>query len=734
MNALDTSAYYNPKNKNAIFNFFADTLKENGTSVFRVKVNNYNNNIPVNYSMLNKKRIFCIPAKAFSHINFKNKDTTHKIKKMELENACISLPSNELKWAFEFVPQNKILKVYIPDSDVYKKNHLSINDFNYGNNLFFMDYDLSFLSKETNNVTSNDTRLWYKTGININEYMVRASGYTGNSGGRSAEFYVMKDFDSILSTAAVGRRNLYSEVISDSFYGMSLFNNKWLYSSVNQNNDSWINGVAQSNSTVKVYQGERLLIETRVLSGDFKIRRPEQAQFGELRVVVESDNNEIDEFYVGSTGNQFVEQGVIDYKFNIGKLIKNENEFIDTSAMLGLTNNIKLSSRAFYSKSDKFIQLSPSITGDTGSINVSYIHAKKNGGSYGLSRISARLNSKSNVFGINLYASSRFYLYKDDILNNYEPSSYISASKRLFQNSSVSVGYRKSSNSYAYNASYSTRFYDNKIQLSLSAERKDNDDVSFFARLSIPMSFGGSTRSTLSSQGSLIDARIEYMNRVDNLSYFIGTGIGETESKRNMNFSANYNMNDNAHLYTRASFYKNRKRTLVGGRGKIIASNEGFFWGKDRIGTGVIIIGNEDSVVGNSTIDSKGFLIQGVSPYKKKRIKMYEKSSFLNSSEEQSVSLRNGAISIIRPKFKKMYPYVYKFSAINGEKLTFMSTIYASDGLEVGYVANNGLAVFNHAQRSDKFKIVDPKGVSCWTDEITSTNIDNESIMQIACK
>lgn len=726
--------YYNPKNKKELFDFFSDTLQESGTSFFRVKLDNYNSNTLVNYSMLNGKRIFCIPSKVFGHINFKNKDTTHKIKEMELENACVSLPSNEFKWAFEFIPKNKILKVYIPDSDVYKKDHLSINDFNYGDNLFFMDYDLSFLSEDKSDVKSNDTRLWYKTGINMNEYMVRASGYTGNAGGGNAEFYVMKDFDSILSTAAVGRRNLYSEVISDSFYGISLFNNKWLYSSVNENNDSWINGVAQSNSTVKIYQGERLLIETRVLSGDFKIRKPEQAQFGELRVVVESDNNGVDEFYIGSTGNQFVGQGIVDYKFNIGKLIKNENEFIDTSATMGLTNNIELSSRAFYSKSDKFFQLSPSITGGVGSFSMSYIHAKKNGGSYGLSRISARLNSKSNVFGINFYASSRFYLYKDDILNNYKPSSYISASKRLFKNSSVSVGYRKSGNSYAYNASYSTSFYDNKIQLSLSAERNDNEDVSFFARLSIPMSFGGSTRSTLSSQGSLIDAGIEYMNRVDNLSYFIGTGIGETKSKRNINFSANYNMNDNAYLYTRAYFYENNKSTLIGGRGKIIASNEGFFWGKDRIGTGVIIIGNEDSVVGNSKIDSKGFLIQGVSPYKNKRIKIYEKSSFLNSSEEQSVSLRNGAISIIRPNFKKMHPYVYKFSDINGEKLAFMSTIYASDGLEVGYVANNGLAVFNHTQRSGKFKIVDPKGVLCWTDEITSTNIDNDTILQIACK
>jgi len=178
----------------------------------------------------------------------------------------------------------------------------------------------------TNNISANGT-----TGVNLDAWRLRADwqgiiNHNSNNENDSqrfdwSRFYIYRPLHNLRALLTMGEDYLDSAVFDSFRYtGLSLRSDDKMLPPNLRGYAPEINGIAKTNAKVTVSQQGRVIYETQVPSGPFRIQDINETVSGELDVRVEEQNGSVQKFKINTADVPYLTRpGQIRYKFAAGK-------------------------------------------------------------------------------------------------------------------------------------------------------------------------------------------------------------------------------------------------------------------------------------------------------------------------------------------------------------------------------------------------------------------------------
>ncbi|MEN5017295.1 outer membrane usher protein [Erwinia sp. Eh17-17] len=455
------------------------------------------------------------------------------------------------------------------------------------------------------NVSGNGT-----LGANLGAWRFRANWqarmekYSGSKGNTRtnwdwSQYYAYRAIASLRSKLTLGENYLNSDLFdSFRFTGVTLASDDKMLPPNLRGYAPEVVGIARTNAKVTVSQQGRVLYETQVASGPFRIQDLNDAVTGDLMVRVEEEDGSVQEFKVTTANVPYLTRpGTIRFKIAAGKPSDFEHHsrgplFGTGEFSWGISNGWSMYGGALVG--NNYNALSFGVGRDLmifGALALdatqSWAHLPQTGGtlkggSYRLSysktfeEIDSQVTfagyrfSQKDFMSMSEYLDARYYGTRQQ--SNKEM--YTITFNKQFRDSGLSAYLNYSHQTYwnrpttdRYSMTLS-RYFDiwkfKNASASLSAFRNKyngRDDNGMYLSLSLPLSTGASLSYNLSVNGRDTSHTVGYYDRVDeNNSYQLQTGI----SRNGGQLSGYYDHEgDIAHLSANAS-YKESEYSSVG--------------------------------------------------------------------------------------------------------------------------------------------------------------------------
>lgn len=277
-------------------------------------------------------KVICVPAEALEQLNLKPDALKHV--KYYNNNQCIDLSALEGASLHADLP-TLTLSILIPQSylEYTDPSWVPPSRWEDGVNGFILDYNLTGSTTRRNSgskdsyISANGT-----TGINLGAWRIRAdyqANYrksTGNydSQSSSATFnrlFAFRSLRSISSLLTLGENYFYSSIFDSWQYtGVSLETDENMMPPKLTGYAPEIIGIAKTNATVTVKSHDRIVLETTVPAGPFRIQTLDSSIRGVLDVTVHEEDGEEQKFSVTTASLPYLTRpGQVRYKFAMGK-------------------------------------------------------------------------------------------------------------------------------------------------------------------------------------------------------------------------------------------------------------------------------------------------------------------------------------------------------------------------------------------------------------------------------
>lgn len=422
-------------------------------------------------------------------------------------------------------------------------------------------------------------------GFNMNAWRVRANwqaNYLHSSNPNLSDqnnfrwdrFYAYRALKDMKSQLMIGENYLNSDLFdSFRFAGASLMSDVSMLPPNLRGYAPEITGIAQGNANVIVSQQGRVLYQTQVPAGPFRIQNLNDAVSGTLNVRVEEQDGSVREFNVDTASIPFLTRpGAVRYKTTIGRPMtfdhKTQGDLFATGEFSwGVSNGWSLFGGSLNSKD--YNALSVGVGRDllvlgALSFDITQSFAKLEGQG-NLNGRSYRLNYAKKLEQYNSqiqFAGYRFaekdYLSMSDFLTlqdsqlPYEGRSKemytISFNKNLpdyktsiFLNLNHQTYWNRSSRDY-YNLMVNTNFDAGSmknISLSLSGtmNKADSKDYGAYLAITLPLSSGASTNYAYSYNQRDFNKQVSYSNRIDDRTNY-QVNIGHSNENNSISTGA----------------------------------------------------------------------------------------------------------------------------------------------------------------------------------------------------
>lgn len=474
-----------------------------------------------------------------------------------------------------------------------------------------LDYRLNAKSQQqlqyktrNHNVSGNGV-----VGANVSVWRLRAdwqgnfNNQTGAAGFTQRQFdwsrfYAFRAIVPWRSTLTLGESSLDSGLFdSFSFTGASLVSDDKMLPPNLRGYSPEVVGVAKTNARVIVSQQGRVLYETQVAAGPFRIQDLNEAVTGELNVRVEELDGSVQAFNVNTATIPYLTRpGLVRFKFATGKpsAIQHRPDgplFGTGEFSWGVSNGWSLYGGALVA--GEYNAASLGIGRDllafgAVSVDATQSHAKLpqqdravSGGSYRLSysKVFEELDSQVTFAGYRF--SEQNYMSMGEFLRLREADMRISNGKEMYT-ISVNKQFRDWKMSSNLNYSHETywnrptndrytlslsRYFDigrmNNVSASLSGYRNNYNQRSesgAYLSLSLPLGARSSMSYSASQNGSDTTHRMGYSNRLNDYSSFqLSTG----SSRNGVNLSSSFNREgDIANINANVNYQENSYRAL----------------------------------------------------------------------------------------------------------------------------------------------------------------------------
>lgn len=224
----------------------------------------------------------------------------------------------------------------------------TIGFLNYYVNYYYNDFDA--LGKR---VTHDSTYAALNGGFNIGKWQFRQqSSISKNNQGTSWDnirSYVKRPLTSIQSELAAGQLTTTGRFFSGlSYSGLQLRTDERMLPDSRRGYAPVVQGIANSNAKVSIYQNGREIYQTSVAAGPFRITDLFPTSYnGDLNVVISEADGSTSEFRVPfSAVPESVRKGAFKYNFDIGRTrdIGEDAQFANLTTQYGLSNQYTLNS------------------------------------------------------------------------------------------------------------------------------------------------------------------------------------------------------------------------------------------------------------------------------------------------------------------------------------------------------------------------------------------------------
>jgi outer membrane usher protein PapC len=435
-----------------------------------------------------------------------------------------------------------------------------------GMNGFILDYNIIANTSFKNHVDQFDLTNINTNGVlgfNVDAWRIRANWqanylHTNNPNQVNQNnfhwdrFYAYRALKDINSQLMVGENYLSSDLFdSFRFAGVSLMSDVSMLPPNLRGYAPEITGIAQSNANIIVSQQGRILYQTQVPAGPFKLQNLNDAVSGTLNVKIEEQDGTVREFNVDTASIPFLTRpGAVRYKTSIGKPTtydhKTQGDLFATGEFSwGVSNGWSLFGGSLNSKD--YNALSLGVGRDLlvlGALSLdmtqSFVKLPEQGR---LTGRSYRLNYAKKLEEYNSqiqFAGYRFaeknYISMSDFLTLQDSKfPYVGHSKEMytisfsknfpnyrtsiFLNLNHQTYWNQNSRDY-YNLMVNTNFDVSSVKnisLSLSAtmNKADSKDYGAYLAITLPLHSGASTNyAFLYNQGDL-NKQVSYSNRVN---------------------------------------------------------------------------------------------------------------------------------------------------------------------------------------------------------------------------
>lgn len=723
----DSYIFINNKKNMQKTTFLSDYLKEDGSGIIHLKSSLNEDKMMVDYYIKNGERTFCVPRLFFKKI-------TEEVINEKIKNSgdCIEFPSNNHKWPHSYISKYKYLHIYLPESLVLASKS-NISNYSYGDSIFMLKYDADFQKKNNESV---DTNISYKLGLNKNEYKLRMKGNT-YSNNKISYIKAIKDIDSIQSTLDIGYDYLYNDAITDQFYGFSLKNNKYFTSGLVNKTSGYITGFAKSDSDVRIFLGNDLIKQTRILRGPYRILKPISPSGGDLRVEILGDDGSQDISYVNSSSYFNNTKNPDNYSITSGILKESDDYFFNYEQTTLLSNQTRLSWSGLYSEDKSAIKINPRQQYEKISFDLSHNHIFSKDGDFGVFRtnINAYDWVDYNVgAGLSLYSipysESAIEKNKETYRNNF----FII--KKMGDLGNVRLDYdieKKNNDNSKSNKSYGALYFksilNNAVDFSVGVKKSKNKSINYYASLTIPLGGG-----LLTSDVSYIDSKTEFENNyyknINSLRLNVGTTTtrGDVFHEKKLGVSQD---RDKFNYYARYNESKSGYKFKSGVGGSVYANSSGVFFDNNEINSGFIYMGSENQKIENELVGKDGYIIKPVAPFKNNNVSIVDNDNFYSSPQNKIVKLRNGEIVMLYNEKNKKYDYFFIVVDYNNQPIKEGLKVYNFEGKEIAHVKKEGVINFSLEKKQENIKISISSSLGCFVNNVNSLNVASNSPISV---
>ena len=662
----------------------------------------------------------------------------------------------------------------------------------------FIDYNATgrLVHKQTGDKgTSSGVTATGTMGVNFGPWRLRGDwqAQTGelNNGSKSwawNQLYLYRAIRSLNARLTIGEQYLASNLFDSIRYiGASLETNESMLPPRLQGYAPEIAGVAKTNATVIVRQDDRIVYQTEVSPGPFRIQDVNSFGGGTLDVSIQEQDGKTTNYQVETSRlGTLTRPGQIIYQFVVGKSSKDEHNtqgpaFSLGSLSWGATNNTTLYGGVLGSTEYQNIafglgrDLAPfGVLSGNISISRAELGSLDNnetltGNSYNLtySKQFDEINSQITFAGYRF--SEKSYMNMNQFISHRYNGDTVDSGKELYTiifgtafpdyNTNMYLNYshqtywnRASSDQYNLTIS---NYFDigsmKNISISLTAYKmksRENDDDGIYVNLNFPLDNNNANISYSGSySGDVFNNNANYYNRIDNRnSYSVSAG---TWDKNKLTTSGMYNYDgDITQLNVNGTYIQDNQAALsMQLKGGVTITPEGgalhrnnSISGGSRIlvdTNGIEDISIQNGVVPVTTNRFGKAVITSVMDYNRNNLKIDLKNIPDNAEALQSTqyaTLTEGAIGY------------RKFNVINGEKLLgtisladnsyppFGTSVKNSKNMEMGIVSDKGFVYLAGINPSEVLEVTWGDKVTCHIQLPEKIDSTMEQTVLLPCK
>jgi len=631
------------------------------------------------------------------------------------------------------------------------------------------------------------------TGVNIGAWRLRADWQASyqhieNQNSQNQQnfnwnrFYAYRALPNLKSQLVLGESYLYSDLFdSFRFTGASLSSDINMLPPNLRGYAPQVTGVAQTNARVVVSQLGRIIYQTQVPAGPFKIQDLNDSVSGTLNVRVEEEDGTVREFNVDTASIPFLTRpGSIRYKTTIGRPSTYDHKvqgdlFFSGEFSWGVTNGWSLFGGSI--NSSDYNALSAGIGRDLlafGALSFDITQSFANfdeqrnlqGRSYRLNYAKRfeEMNSQIQFAGYrfsekDFISMSDFLILNGDLPRRYGRSKEmynVSLSQNLpSYNTSISLSlnhqtYWDSQNRDYYSLSINQILNIGSIKnanLSLSAyqNKSDTSDTGAYLSLSLPLSSGARVSYSLSHNDADTRNQLGYFDRINDSTNY---QISASHSDKFNNSAGAFISHTGERIQVNANInHIENSYTSIGGssQGGLTITAKGADFHRNSTLGGTRLLVDTDQVAGipvngNGLSTTSNYfgkaVITDLSNYTRNQIKVDINKLPKNSEVIDSVakmSLTQGAIGFQKINVISGQKKMLTLKLSDGDFLAFGTPILNSQDQTVGMVDNDGLAYLSGIRLGEKMVAQLGNSQEC-SFTFTESNLSKDESDALVCE
>lgn len=613
-----------------------------------------------------------------------------------------------------------------------------------------IDYNTNFSHRKSIDGTSKNSSAYGVAGLNFDRWRFRTewqtstrsnSGNSEHTGLVANRYYAYTDIKTLESRVTIGESTLTSKIFDNFLYqGINLTTNESMIPPHLRGYAPVISGFAQTNAKVIVTQNNRILYETTVPQGFFRIEDLDRQISGKLDIRIEEADGSVQEFTYNTSSIPYLTRpGTLRYNLTVGQPNDNQHNKIASGFLFGETSWGVNNGWSLYNgiiASDYYSNFAigtgwdldnlGAVSFDWSHSNSKYSfnqHSHAQGNSYKINYSKEFSDLSSQVTFAGYKFSDKNYMSMSDaisakskdIINKNEKETYVIVLSKQFDQSNLSTFIDYTKNSYwdndsneRYSVSISgyTEMFDVKnINWSLIGYRTYSDinsENGYYLNISVPL---GKARMSYhnSSYAGKMTHNASYSSRNNNDNYVV-----TLNKNRDINGISGYYTHDStmAKVAINGSSYSDHSRTEnINIQGGLTATKYGAVLHNNSVANSSRIfvttpkskdVHIDGNGISNPTNRKGNAIVSNINAYKRSSVSVdvdnLPDNTEILSNSVSTFTLTDGAIAYHKFDVLHGQKGMINIRLENGSYVPFSSVIENGEGQYMGMFTENGNA------------------------------------------